>query len=162
MVLCYARPRFTERDFSYQHMSYALDLDDTARFCTDVDVSRKHDGPTTEDTANLVEAFGCDTTRGWVPYDGVHPYAEGIIRFFRARTILARESDRQRNECAWHILEKLQPHKLPPVVRLLFLELVYFIQNQTPREKLESFEFCVRVLAIARKLDEFMDDIDGC
>ena len=113
------------------------------------------------ETARFDRGLGSETVDDWVPYKRVHPYAEGVIRFYRARTIVTCDSDPIAGERAWKYLDPLSPHDLPPHVRPLFFELAFFV-NSSP-EPLDSrlIAFRRRVLEIASSIDRFMDELDA-
>ena len=142
-------------------MSHTLDFATTARQLFSVD-EHSPDEPclATDDTADFVRAIHGDLTGQAIAPEQVHPYAEGVIRFLRARTVLTRDSGPQRYGRAWFYLSRLRPHDLPPAARRPFFELVYFMQEQTHRERFHALEFRWRILKIAEDIDRFMDEID--
>jgi hypothetical protein len=143
-------------------MSICRDIDDTASLPIDNTRSSNVYPLRSDDTARMrMEATG----RDYREHGGMHPFAESIIRFFRARTILEGELADGRWQRAWKYLERLSPHDLPPASRRDFFELTYFVQQQRDSGAFdrEQFRFCVR--AIASQLDTFVDqlnaDLDG-
>lgn len=143
-----------------RRMSYTLDFATTARQPFTEDYASAPPCLATDDTADFVRAVHGDLTGEVIAQDQVHPYAEGVIRFYRARTILTRDSGQQRYGRAWFYLARLRPHDLPPAARRPFFELVYFMQEQTHRELFHSVEFRWRILKIAEEIDRFMEDFD--
>lgn len=113
------------------------------------------------DTARFDKGFGGEPVDEWVPYKRVHPYAEGVIRFYRARTIVTCDSDPKAGERAWKYLEPLTPHDLPSHVRPQFFELAFFVSSQTDSIDSRLVAFRRRVLEIAARIDEFMDALDA-
>lgn len=112
------------------------------------------------ETARFDEGFGSEPVEDWVPYKQLHPYAEGVIRFYRARTIVLCEEDPKAGERAWNYLEPLMPHNLPPHVRALFFELAYFVNSCPGTDDSRFAGFRRRVIDIAVRIDEFMDELD--
>jgi len=143
-------------------VSICRDLDDTA----DLPIAGVHPNTVVplslDDTARM---RWLTSARNYREHGGMHPFAEGIIRFFRARTILEGELADGRWQRAWKYLERLSPHDLPPASRRDFFELTYFVQQQRNSASFdrEQFRSCVR--AIAGELDTFVDqlnaDLDG-
>lgn len=88
-------------------------------------------------------------------------YSEGIIRFYRARTILGRSEGSSACELAWTYLKMLEPHHLPPPARPGFFELAYFMYGQALGEGLDHSRFRTHVLGIADDIDSFLDRLDG-
>jgi len=89
----------------------------------------------------------------------MHRFAEGIIRFYRARTILGRGADDLLAGLAWSYLERLEPAQLPAVARPAFFDLGYFMRVQTLSKDFDHDGFRRRVLDVATIIDGFLDDI---
>jgi hypothetical protein len=114
--------------------------------------------PSSGDTAD----FGPDFLRGGAdsrPAEfQIHRFAEGIIRFYRARTILSRGADDALAGLAWSYLDRLEPDQLPAVARPAFFDLGYFVRLQTLGMEFDHEGFRRRVLDVATILDGFLDD----
>jgi hypothetical protein len=133
----------------------------------------------TDDTANLschlasgtqASAALDDTDRLWVDAsgknraqaaDGRHAYAEGIIRFYRARTIIHSGEGRQPAARAWRYIKNLSPHDLPASARWHFLEIVWFMQQHAGADDRRDDEFRERVLSIANLIDNYVDCLNS-
>ena len=137
-------------------MSVKTDLDDTVSLRCDFASPPAPRGSLLHDT-NRFRRSGPETRASHT--DGeVHPYAEGIIRFYRARTILGdRAAGAAGADVAWPYLEKLSPHELPASTRWHFIELVYFMQHVASGSEGTAAEFRKRVLAIADLIDAFVE-----
>jgi hypothetical protein len=139
-------------------MSICRDLDDTANLPSDGGKSSNVYPLRADDTARMQMAA---SARDYRENGGKHPFAEGIIRFYRARTILEGDINGSRWKRAWRYLEKLSPHDLPPKVRKQFFELTYFIQEQEGLDGFDADQFHNRVRSIASQLDGFVDELNA-
>jgi hypothetical protein len=137
------------------------DLDDTADLTLNAASRSGTRAKIAENTDELEIAGGREPSQPDTPSSQPHPYAQGIIRFYRARTILLVERHEGRHAKAWTYLSRLRPHDLPKSVRRDFFELVYFMHEQAGRPQFESEAFSSRVLAIAGRIDEFVDALTG-
>jgi hypothetical protein len=134
---------------------------------TDIDDTRKL--PVLRERVRLIEAGGgSDTNKidlaqpaateaGWTATNAPHPFASGIIRFYRARTILHQDSDR--GQQAWRYLEPLMPADLPPSARKEFIDLVCFMQEQKTAGRLDIKAFGRKIRSIAAHIDCFVDEL---
>jgi hypothetical protein len=138
-------------------MSVPSELDDTAKLFSDLELACSQTQAAIDDTDRLwIRSFESNPA----PTNGnVHEYAEGIIRFYRARSILdaARAGDGARR--AWRYLEPLCPHDLPTSTRWHFLHLVYFMQ-QTDTQEHDEDEFADRVRTIGALIDQYVDRLN--
>lgn len=132
------------------------ELDDTATLCgTSLEFVSQ---PTLDDTATL--HFASHDANPKTGQTGqTHRFAQGIIRFYRARSILRNDPGLAGCRRAWGYLKRLGPSDLPPESRHLFLELVYCLGRQTTAEAFESPEFRELVLSVAEAIDTFVDQI---
>jgi hypothetical protein len=136
-------------------MSLNRDSDDTVNLPRDRLSATRHSGASLDDTDRLRIDAPTELRAG--PATGKHPYAEGIIRFYRARTILDSSTDPDR---AWRYLEQLLPNDLPASSRWQFLNLVYFMQQDDRDKAARHEEFRERVLTIASLIDNFVDRLN--
>lgn len=113
-----------------------------------------------EDTADLSDAFEDEAAAAASADELAERYSEGIIRFYRARTILSRGADSDVCDLAWSYLKPLEPHHLPPVARPAFFALAYFMYGQAMHDDLDHEEFSAHVLDIAGIIDRYLDDIE--
>jgi hypothetical protein len=139
-------------------MSICRDLDDTANLRHDS--GRFHDPAPfrLDDTARMRQLA---SARNYRERGGMHPFAEGIIRFFRARTILEGTPGSGRWQRAWRYLERVEPHYLPPATRKAFFELTYLMQQQVGGDGFDSAQFLAGVRAIAAELDTFVEHLNA-
>jgi hypothetical protein len=89
-----------------------------------------------------------------------HLFADGVIRFYRARTILLVDRDPQKFDRAWRYLSRLLPQDLPPVSRQPFFDLVYLMQEHSGQATSIPYKFSQKILEIADLIDAFVDEID--
>lgn len=89
----------------------------------------------------------------------IHRFAEGIIRFYRARAILSRGSRDELTGLAWSYLEHLEPAQVPGIARPAFFDLAYFMQLQLRQDSFDHAGFRRRVLDVTVIIDGFLDDI---
>lgn len=127
------------------------DLSDTSRF-------RRHEP--LDDTASLEDGLQTEDASGPDSDADANRYAEGIIRFYRARTILSRGGEPADCQLAWNYLSPLEPNHLPPVARPAFFALVYFMYGQTLADAMSCADFCIQVADIATIIDDFLDNLD--
>lgn len=140
-------------------MSISRDLDDTANLRSD-DGSSVTGHDRSEDTDRLAVWLTRATALPEAPRDQAHPYAEGIIRFYRARTIVDSERSERSWRRAWRYLDSLSPRDLPPAARRRFLELVYFMKEQGSGDAFAAHDFRLRVRLIAELIDNFVDELN--
>jgi hypothetical protein len=140
-------------------MSICRDIDDTANLPSAGARSSTVYPLRADDTARMQVST---TARDYREKGGMHPFAEGIIRFYRARTILEGDlNEAARWNRAWRYLEKLSPHDLPPMTRKAFFELTYFMQEQEGHEPFQAEQFRSRVRSIANRLDGYVDELNA-
>lgn len=141
-------------------MPLRRDTDDTADFPFDAGAAPDEITSVPEDTDEIDLARAAASAQAELASRPAHPFAQGIIRFYRARTLLLDEQTESRCRHAWGYLSRLRPHDLPPSVRRDFFELVYFMHEQTGRPRFEAEVFVSRVLSIASTIDGFVDEIN--
>lgn len=97
---------------------------------------------------------------------GVHPYAQGIIRYYRARSLLRAAADaggatREDALRAWSYLARIEPRSLPRRIRRSHLELVYLVHALDLRgsETADAGRFVAKVHEVAEMIDEIIDEI---
>ena len=88
-------------------------------------------------------------------------FSEGIIRFYRARTILDRGGTDADCELAWTYLRDLEPEHLPPDARSAFGKLVGLMFRQALEDEPDYAVFRRSVLHIAAIVDAFIDSEDA-
>jgi len=138
-------------------MSAISELDDTASLRRNLNAPLKPLPSGLDDTDRLPP---WDTETGPPHGKGkAHEYAEGIIRFYRARTILDGNREIRDSLRAWGYLEPLSPHDLPASARWHFLDLVYFMR-QSGSEAFDEQEFSERVRTIAKLIDNVVDRLN--
>ncbi len=111
------------------------------------------------DTANLGPGYLSDPPDFQAPELQVRRFAEGIIRFYRARTILARGANEELSGLAWTYLQHVEPGQIPGVARPAFFDLTYFMRVQSPEREFDHAGFRRRVLDVALIIDGYLDDI---
>ena len=136
-------------------MSVSNDLDDTASLKRDLDPSPAPPAALLHDTNRFRKA--ARETHSTHLDGRVHPYAQGIVRFYRARTILDIGRGASGADLAWCYLKTLSPHDLPASTRWHFIELVYFRQHIANGSDSAAAEFRKRVLDIVELIDAFVD-----
>jgi len=139
-------------------MSICRDLDDTANLRTDSELPSDPAPLRLDDTARMRQFA---SARNYREHGGMHPFAEGIIRFFRARTILDGKPENGRWRRAWRYLERVEPHDLPPATRKAYFELTYFMQQQDRDRDFDSTQFRASVHSIAAELDTFVEHLNA-
>jgi hypothetical protein len=121
--------------------------------------------PSLDDTARMPADWSAGHRRT-PPRSKHHPFAEGVIRFYRARTLLAGETGRdevslRRALRARAYLEPVEPRDLPPIARGAYLDLIYLIHeielDRSPTA--DPGPFVRKVLEIALLIDEFVDEL---
>jgi len=140
-------------------MSFQPDVDDTAKLHREAGGAPRPGGGTPDDTDRMWITRGASlegTTGQWQ----VHAFAQGIIRFYRARSILQNARDVASCQRAWRYLERLEPDELPETARAPFFELTYCLRSQSRKRAFESGEFPRRVFDVARLIDGFVDDLN--
>jgi hypothetical protein len=139
-------------------MSISRDLNDTANLRDTSDTTSQ----LATSSATSAQHGGRRDTRDCVGLNSstAHPYAEGIIRFYRARTILDNDRPDRSWGRAWRYLNRLEPQDLPSATRRHFLELVYFMQEQTGDATFAAEDFCQRVRSIAQHIDSYVDELN--
>jgi hypothetical protein len=123
------------------------------------DTSRLHLREPLEDTANLRDGLETDPESGQASATDANRYADGIIRFYRARTILTRGARPAECQLAWTYLSRLEPRHLPPGARPAFFALVHFMHGQTFDDSLSCADFKRQVFGIATIIDGLLDDL---
>jgi hypothetical protein len=139
-------------------MSASADTGDTARLNL-AGTPTERRPPSPDDTTDLGTDFLADAPDTRQVELEIRRFAEGIIRFYRARTILARGMSDELSGLAWSYLEQLDPGEVPGVARPAFFDLVYFMRLQTLGDGFDHPGFRRRVLDVAMTLDGFLDDI---
>lgn len=139
-------------------MPETVDPGDTARLDLAGDPIERSP-PSTGDTADFGPHFLYGTADSRPAEIQIHRFAEGIIRCYRARTILSRGANEELTGLAWSYLEHLEPAQLPGIARPAFFDLVYFIRLQPQRMEFDHDGFRRRVLDVATIIDGFLDDI---
>jgi hypothetical protein len=139
-------------------MPAIVDIGDTARLDL-AEAAQDHGAQSTGDTANLGPGYLSDPPEFGAPELQVRKFAEGIIRFYRARTILNRGASAELTGLAWSYLEHLEPGQLPGVARPAFFDLVYFMRLQLPESSFDHAGFRTRIFDVALIIDGFLDDI---
>lgn len=139
-------------------MSISRDLNDTANLRDTSDTTSQLATSSTTGAQHGGERDARD--RAGLNGSTAHPYAEGIIRFYRARTILDNDRPDRSWSRAWRYLNRLEPHDLPSATRRHFLELVYFMQEQTGGADFAAEDFCERVRSIAQLIDGYVDELN--
>jgi hypothetical protein len=114
--------------------------------------------PSIDDTVDLENAWAdsSDLSRDAI----AERYASGIIRCYRARTILERVGGDSDWAEAWSHLTPLEPHHVPPRARPTFFELTYLMHAQSKECRPEPLQFRDHVLKIAGIIDDFLDDLE--
>jgi len=137
-------------------MSFSSELDDTTSLRrSDTSASASLSALDDTDRLRMGDSDVVDGRTSGTP----HPYAEGIIRFYRARTVLeGRGAEDTRR--AWRYLEQVSPHDLPASARWHYLDLVYFMR-ETEIDHIDAGEFRARVRAIAQLIDGFVDRLNS-
>lgn len=139
-------------------MSTCRDIDDTADLPINGDSSSNVYPLYSDDTARMRLAAAARAKRD---KRGMHPFAEGIIRFYRARTLLEGDAYDTRATRAWRYLDRLSPHHLPPETLQAFFELTYFVREQEGGGDFDADQFRIRVRSIAEQLDSFVDELNA-
>jgi len=139
-------------------MPNPVDTSDTARLRLEAAAARR-ETPTPEDTADLGDDFLAAEQGSAAPDVQLRAYAEAILRFYRARTILDRDQSEASIDRAWAYLEMLEPSQVPAVARPAFFELAYFAQLQAQPEGFDHAGFRRRVQDVAIIIDGFLDGI---
>ena len=139
-------------------MPVGSNLDDTANLNCDLGFAPHH---------SLIDLDHTDRFRILAPapfaaFTGgsAHSYAEGIIRFYRARQILRSGCPAENMRRAWRYLAPLSPHEMPVATRRRFLELVYCMQ-QSDSIVLRPTQFAHMVRAIAVQIDGYVDRLNA-
>jgi hypothetical protein len=140
-------------------MARLIDIDDTGKLPILRERVRFVEPAEDSDTDEFDLSRPTASDDKWTERSTPHPYAGGIIRFYRARTIL--HQDRERGRQAWRYLEPLMPADLPPSARKEFIDLVYFVQEQNTAGTLDIKEFGRRVRSIAAHIDCFVDELEA-
>lgn len=141
-------------------MSVSGELDDTASLHRDHAIGSDEPPCALDDTNRLHKVEAAQLEVRPVARKPVHPYAAGIIRFYRARTIVDGSPDDVDPDRAWSYLENLTPHDLPASARWHFLDLVYFMHQQSNRTSFDCHSFQSRIHMIAGLIDDFVDGLD--
>ena len=140
-------------------MSLSRETDDTANLRCNLASGAQASATALDDTDRLcVEGTGSNQAQA---ADGRHAYAEGIIRFYRARTILDSREGQRPADRAWRYIENLSPHDLPVSARWHFLEVVWFMQQHAGEDDERDDEFRERVLSIASLIDNYVDRLNS-
>ena len=139
-------------------MPATIDPGDTARLNLS-GAPIEHHAPAAGDTAAFGPNFLADAPDRRPAELQILRFAEGIIRFYRARTILGRGAGDELTGLAWSYLEHLEPAQLPGIARPAFFDLAYFIRLQMTRTDFDHAGFRRRVLDVAVIIDGFLDDI---
>lgn len=140
-------------------MSFQQDVEDTARLYRESAPEQDTGHARADDTDRMRLAGGAtldDRTGAWQ----VHAYAQGIIRFYRARSILEKDLNAASCRRAWRYLDRLQPNDLPGAARSAFFELTYLVRSQPRLRAFESGEFPTRVFEITGLIDDFVDELN--
>ena len=136
-------------------------LDDTAKLEASHSPLDELRAAAVDDTVRIRDAFRSALIRQPAISRKSHPFAHGVIRFYRARTLLAAGQDDDTAIRAWRYLAPLAPSNLPASVRHLFLELIYIVNQSddaaVPRARVDNFR--ALVIKIADRIDAFVDDI---
>lgn len=98
-----------------------------------------------------------DPTRGAL----AQRYAEGILRFFRARLALAQSRNDDACALAWSYLQAVDPEQVPPDARPAFCDLTRLMYWQTIADSFDCAEFREQMAAIASRIDRFLDSLDA-
>jgi hypothetical protein len=141
-------------------MSISRDLNDTANLRESADPTITSRLATSGNTGTLRDSNGDARDRVGLSGTTAHPYAEGIIRFYRARTILDNDRPDRCWSRAWRYLNRLGPRDLPSSARREFLELVYFMQEQAGRADFAAEDFCGSIRSIAQLIDTYVDELN--
>ena len=136
-------------------------LDDTAKLDASHYPLDEERATSVDDTARIRDAFRSALIRQPAISRRSHPFAHGVIRFYRARTLLATGHDDEAAIRAWLYLAPLAPSNLPSSVRHLFLELIYIVNQSDDgaAAHVRVDEFRALVIKIADRIDAFVDDV---
>jgi hypothetical protein len=141
-------------------MPETFDPGDTARLDL-TGAAIEHGAPVAGDTVDFGPTYLFDAPDGRPAEFQIHKFAEGIIRVYRARTILGRGAGDELTGLAWSYLEHIEPAQLPGIARPAFFDLAYFMRLQTHRLEFDHDSFRRRVQDVAVIIDGFLDDIFG-
>lgn len=99
---------------------------------------------------------------------GLHPYVEGIVRFYRARSVLIDAGSgpvaRKDAERAWRYLARVGLRHLPHHMTSAHLELIYLVHTlhldkADSDNHIDPEPFVRHVLDMARMIDDFVDRV---
>ena len=136
-------------------MNAQIDPSDTARFdLAGAPIETRP--PSLEDTTDLNVLADPGERQPNEPE--IQRFADGILRFYRARSILSRGVADELSGLAWSYLSRLEPAQLPGVARPAFFELAYFVRLQRPETTFDHAGFRLRVLDVAVIIDGYLDD----
>jgi hypothetical protein len=139
-------------------MPATVDPGDTARLNLAGDTAEP-ESTSTSDTADFGPGYPGDPPETGGRKVQVRRFAEGIIRFYRARTILGRGGSDELSWLAWSYVVHLEPADIPAVARPAFFDLAYFMRVQALEGAFDNDGFRTRILDVAVIMDGFLDDI---
>lgn len=139
-------------------MPATVDPGDTARLNLAGDTPEPG-SRSTSDTADFGPGYSSDPTEVQSRELQIRRFAEGIIRFYRARTILGRGGSDELSSLAWSYVAHLEPADVPAVARPAFFDLAYFMRLQSLEGAFDNDGFRRRIVDVAVIMDGFLDDL---